>query len=120
MSWREFQAPNPIDKIDKIDKIDTRGDIVDIVYIVDKGDPPKKLKDNRAEGGEWTPKEQALIDWFLTTELPKEPFLLSQGVYIQDTQKFYAALRGGIQAGRTGPRARTGALQNDLRQLKAH
>lgn len=69
----------------------------------------------------WPPDVQSLVDWFLTLE-PRliSPFHLEDHRHISDPVKFCAALRLDISRGPTGPRARYGALQDDLRKLKSH
>jgi len=46
------------------------------------------------------------------------PFELHPGESVVDMEKFLEALRRDIDAGPQGPRARTGALQADVRELK--
>lgn len=66
----------------------------------------------------WPPEVQALVDWFLTLN-PREikPFYLEPHIRVGDPVKFCAGLRREIQTGPNGPRARSGALQDDLRKL---
>lgn len=60
-----------------------------------------------------------LVQWFLhATDLPKEPFKLNQAITVIDPGKFYESLRTEIELGDRSPRARFGALQNDLQALK--
>jgi len=68
----------------------------------------------------WNPRETKLIEWYQINRhvLPSEPYQLSAGVYVSDPTKFYAQLDRGIENGCQGPRARTGALQDDLEKLK--
>ena len=66
---------------------------------------------------EWDASTHDIIDWFLKTVPPTEPFELSQGVTIADPALWWATIRGDIAAGPKGPRAHYGALQGDLRRL---
>ena len=68
----------------------------------------------------WPPEIQSLIDWFITLEPPTEPFYLESHRHIVAPSKFFASLQREIQTGPRGPRVRTGALQWDLRKLKAY
>jgi hypothetical protein len=69
---------------------------------------------------EWPPEVQSLVDWFLAFDPPKESFYLVPHLLINNPMKFFQSLRLGIETGPKGPRARRGALQWDLRQLKAY
>ena len=69
--------------------------------------------------GVWDFDTRELIDWFLTATPPAEPFELCQGVTILDPTRWWRAIRGEIECGPAGPRARYGAIQNDLRNLAA-
>jgi hypothetical protein len=91
------------------------------------------LSDKSREGGPLTPRYSSqqrntpdvkwdgftreIIDWFLETAPPSEPFELSPGVTIADPSRWWAAIRSDIFAGPHGPRARYGAVQGDLRRL---
>ncbi len=67
----------------------------------------------------WGEEEGELVGWFLSTSsLPTEPFQLNGAVRVCDPLKFYAYLRENISCGSKGVRARFGALQQDLRDLK--
>jgi hypothetical protein len=65
----------------------------------------------------WPSDIQSLIDWFLTLVPPPEPFYLADHIKVIDPIKFFEKLRSEIEAGPTGPRARLGTLQSDLRAL---
>ncbi len=66
---------------------------------------------------EWDAEMLTLIRWFLGTHPPTEPFELSEGVTVIRPTLWWAATRRDIAAGPNSPRARTGALQQDLRRL---
>lgn len=91
------------------------------VAILKKGDvvtptdqPPQQLNVNTS----WPPDVQSLIDWFMGLEPPAEPFHIEPHMKVIDPEKYFAKLRREIKTGPLGPRARTGALQWDLRNLK--
>ena len=65
----------------------------------------------------WGAEIAALIEWFLRTPPPPEPFKLYQGVTVLRPGKFWKSLKGDIAAGPGKARACTGALQKDLRTL---
>ena len=65
----------------------------------------------------WDEETSVLVDWFLETDLPEEPFRLKRGVEVGQPRKFYEVLKNDIAQGVDGARARTGALQEDLRCL---
>jgi len=67
----------------------------------------------------WPSEVQVLMDWFMELESPVAPFYLEPHRKVIDPEKFFASLRREIQTGPTGPRARMGALQADLRVLRA-
>lgn len=56
----------------------------------------------------------SIAEWFLTAEPPVEPFLLKQGVDITDPAHWWKHVAADVAAGPDGPRARHGALQDDL------
>ncbi len=83
----------------------------------------ERLLDHKAEviealSAEWDTEMLTLIRWFLDTHPPTEPFELSKGVTVIRPALWWTALRRDIAAGPRGPRARYGALQEDLRRLK--
>ena len=65
----------------------------------------------------WDEEMSVLVDWFFETAPPAKPFRLKPGVEVENPKKFYEALRKDIAQGVEGARARTGALQDDLRAL---
>jgi hypothetical protein len=66
---------------------------------------------------EW---DEPLAKWFLSEEkLPLEPFQFKPAVWLADLQKFYNSLKADVMLGRKSPRALFGALQDELRRLKA-
>ena len=65
----------------------------------------------------WEPEIATLIDWFMSTPPPPEPFELHQGVTILRPDKFWEYLKGDIATGPGKARAFTGAFQKDLRRL---
>jgi len=67
----------------------------------------------------WPAEVQTLIDWFLTSPTPEAPFQLNSCTRVVNSELFYAALQREIETGPRGPRARYGALQDDLRNLYA-
>ena len=69
----------------------------------------------------WGPVTDYLVLWFIEeAPLRNTPFHLDQGCRVTDPVRFYCRLYADIQAGAGGPRARTGALQHDLRLLYEH
>lgn len=63
----------------------------------------------------WGPDTGLHILWFLYEAVPSEkPFQLDEGRRVVDPVKFFASIYFDIQAGPRGPRAHTGALQQDL------
>ena len=79
--------------------------------------PPTRLTDSP---GTWDAEAVELVTWFQNAgdSLPVEPFDLCSGCSVVDPAQFYAALRAEIATGPTGPRARLGTLQGDLRRLR--
>ena len=65
----------------------------------------------------WDPETATLIEWFLKTPPPAEPFELHQGVTILRPEGLWDYLKGDIAAGPGKARACTGAFQKDLRRL---
>jgi hypothetical protein len=67
----------------------------------------------------WPAKVKDLLDWFMVSPIQEESFQLSTGIHVVNSELFYAALRRDIEVGPTGPRARSGALQDDIKELHA-
>ena len=65
----------------------------------------------------WDAEIATLIEWFLKTPPPVEPFELHQGVMVLRPVHFWEYLKGDIATGPGKARAFTGALQKDLRRL---
>ena len=65
----------------------------------------------------WDAETAALIDWFLRTPPPPEPFELCQGVTVLRPDRFWESLESDIATGPGKARAFTGALGKDLRRL---
>ena len=65
----------------------------------------------------WTPETAALIEWFLRTPPPPEPFELYKGVTVMHPVHFWEYLKSDIATGPGKARACTGAFQKDLRRL---
>ena len=65
----------------------------------------------------WGAETGRLIEWFLKTPPPPDPFDLHQGVTILRPDRFWEYLKGDIAGGPGVARAYTGAFQKDLRRL---
>ena len=65
----------------------------------------------------WDAETAALIDWFLGTEPPSEPFELMRGVTIAHPGKCWEYLRQDIAAGPSKGRSYYGAFEANLRRL---
>ncbi len=82
----------------------------------------ERLLDRKAEviealSAEWDAEMLTLIRWFLGTRPPAGPFELCRGVTVLKPALWWTATRRDIAAGPNGPRARYGALQQDLQRL---
>ncbi len=65
----------------------------------------------------WGPVTGLHVLYLLYEAVPTEPFQLDQARFVTDPVSFLVRLYQDVQAGPQGPRARTGALQEDLRLL---
>lgn len=65
----------------------------------------------------WDAETTVLIEWFLGTEPPTQPFELQQAVFIARADRYWEYLKGDIAAGPNRARGRTGALHDDLKRL---
>ena len=65
----------------------------------------------------WDTETARLVDWFLGTEPPSEPFALYPHVHVARPEGYWHGMRANLRLGPGGPRARWGALQKDLRRL---
>ncbi len=88
----------------------------------------KGAKNKDMEGGEvarqrplpspaWGTEIAALVEWFLRTLPPPEPFELYRGVTVMRPDRFWESLKSDIATGPGKARACTGAFQKDLRRL---
>jgi len=86
----------------------------------DVQDLPEPIKKpQRPSTSLWKGDDVALIDWFLAADnLPSDPFQFRTGITVIDPTKFYESLRVEIALGRKSTRAKTGALQSDLKILR--
>lgn len=68
----------------------------------------------------WSDEDQVLVDWIINLQqeqLPIEPFDLYHGVRVISSAGFLASLKQQVECGPSNARARSGVLQDDLRQL---
>ncbi len=65
----------------------------------------------------WGPVTGLHVLYLLYEAVPSEPFQLDQARFVSDPVLFLVRLYQDVQTGPLGPRARTGALQEDLRLL---
>ncbi len=65
----------------------------------------------------WDAETAALIEWFLKTPPPSEPFELYKGVTVMRPVHFWEYLKGDIAGGPGMARARMGVFKKDLRRL---
>ncbi len=109
------------------DSFPKRGSANEGLYI-HKGQGANSAKNKVRDGGEeaaqhplpspaWDAEIAALIEWFLKTPPPSEPFDLYPVVTILRPAHFWQSLKGDIAAGPGKARAYTGAFQKDLRRL---
>lgn len=67
----------------------------------------------------WSKEALELIEWFEAQKsLPRGPYALCDGVTVINHELFYERLRSEIAGGPGSPRARTGSLISDLKNLK--
>ena len=74
------------------------------------GCPPRK---SASDWGELTP----VVEWFLASTPPSEPFRLQPGVRITDPVRWWRGLAVDVAAGPGTRRDRYGAVRGDLRRL---
>ena len=67
----------------------------------------------------WSDDIQSIIGWVQLTKPPTSSFRLRRAVTVIEPAHFWHRIRCDMAAGPNGPRARYGALQNDLRCLAA-
>jgi len=65
----------------------------------------------------WDAETERLIEWFLNTPPPTEPFQIYSGVWIAGPARYWDSLRGDIAAGPKVGRDCFGAVRGDLRRL---
>ncbi len=65
---------------------------------------------NAARWGAFAP----IVEWLLGSTPPGEPFILKPAVRITDPHRWWGDIATDVAAGPHGPRARYGALQDDL------
>ncbi len=74
-----------------------------------KPPPPRELA--------WDEETSRLIEWFMRTPPPAQPFELCRGVTVARPDIWWASLRQDIVEGPGGPRAHYGAVQSNLKRL---
>lgn len=67
---------------------------------------------------DWDEEMSSLVDWFLTSKLPKKPFTLQSGHNIINPEKWYKVISTDIESGPKGPRAQSGTLKSDILAFK--
>jgi hypothetical protein len=70
---------------------------------------------------QWDAEALPLVDWLgsAVDRLPRSPFWLwPQSHRVSDPGRFFRSLAADVAGGPSGPRARNGALQEDLRRLR--
>lgn len=120
-----YQKPgNPPDAVgpllDELRKC--KAEVVKILKIRSAAAPTEKLQPQpTVKAASWPRADQPLIDWFMALETPRTiyPFILEEGIRVLGP-KYFDGLRRDILSGPEGPRARMGALQSDVRKLKAY
>ena len=80
--------------------------------------PPQKATPvGQACPDSWDPKTADLIEWFIGTMPPAEPFELQQGVHVARPETYWEYLKADVAAGPNRARGKTGALRDDLKRL---
>lgn len=97
-----------------------KAEVVNILKMGSADTPAEKSKSPSNVKTVWPPDVQSRVDWFMIQGAPVEPFFLEPHLRVVDPGKFFESLRREIETGPRGPRARLGALQWDLRNLKAY
>lgn len=69
---------------------------------------------------EWAASDLLLVDWFIQSRsnLTTEPYRISSWAFMASPLTFYASLATDITQGPMSPRGRSGALMDDLAQLR--
>ncbi|MEO8495286.1 MAG: hypothetical protein ABI614_09460 [Planctomycetota bacterium] len=76
---------------------------------------------NPASAGDWPADVAALADFVLllsVDDLPAAPFDDGPAATVVDAAKYLRWLQADVRRGPNGPRARYGAIQDDLRRLR--
>ncbi len=55
-----------------------------------------------------------IVEWILSADPPAEPFILKPAIRITNPERWWRDIAADIAAGPEGPRARHGALQDDV------
>ena len=108
--------------IGAIGTIGSRHEHVNPFPWLNQKDIPKGEDHGRRIGAhpeDWDAESLRLIAWFETATPPTEPFALCRGVTILDPARWWRSIEGDIGCGPSGPRARYGAVQGDLKKLHA-
>ena len=100
-----IEAPEPLPD-DLVDRI--RANKPEIVAM---------LAGHADKRGAWDAETARLIEWFMRTPPPAQPFELCRGVVILKPALCLTALKRDIAEGPNGPRARYGAVLSDLKRL---
>ncbi len=121
LKLRYRKSGNPPDTvrplIDELRK--NKAEVVKILKMGSTDVPTEKSESQSNVKAVWSQDVQSLVDWFMTQEVPVEPFLLEPHLRVVDPGKFFESLWREIEAGPRGPRSKMGTMQWDLRKLKA-
>ncbi len=130
--WLDWTPQTPFQQTDKTDERAFVGFVGSIPAHIsppnDESGPPEtpegtpletpiQRTDKTDKRYQWDAETGRLIEWFLRTPPPPKPFSLYPGVTVLRPDRFWESLKGDIAGGPAAARARSGALQKDLRRL---
>ncbi len=103
------ESETPLKRTDKTDK-SPQTPLLSVLSVPNPSVFQPETSETAAAWGDLAP----IVEWFLSAEPPATPFKLKQGITITDPARWWADIIADIAAGPEGPRARYGALQDDV------
>ncbi len=103
------EPETPLKRTDKTDK-SPQTPLLSVLSVPNPSVFQRETKEEIAPWGDLAP----IVEWFLSADPPAEPFILKPAIRITNPQRWWHDIKLDIAAGPAGPRARYGALQDDL------
>ncbi len=103
------ESETPLKRTDKTDK-SPQTPLLSVLSVPNPEHIQSETSEAVAVWGDLAP----IVKWFLSADPPAEPFILKPAIRITNPARWWRDIALDIAAGPEGPRARYGALQDDV------